>query len=79
MLLSWNVTINVRHYNNKQHHSPTRGGETMACVLVAVDKSGWGCRNGIVCAWFKKKITVENWKNKGISMYILGMLGPLVE
>ena len=25
-------TVNVRHYNNKQHHTPTRGGETMVCV-----------------------------------------------
>ena len=25
-------TVNIRHYNNKQHHSPTRGVETMACV-----------------------------------------------
>ena len=30
--MSWNAKVNIRHYNNKQHHSPTRGGESMACV-----------------------------------------------
>ena len=42
-------TVNVRHYNNKQHHSPTRGGESMACV----GDSGleWvGLREWMVCA-----------------------------
>ena len=50
----------------------------MACV----GGSGleWvGLREWMVCAWFKKKIPFENWKNRSISVYILGMLGPLVE
>ena len=39
-----------------------------------------GLREWMACAWFKKKITLENWKNKNISVYILGtLLGPLVE
>ena len=26
-------TVNIRHYNNKQHHSPTGGVESMACCV----------------------------------------------
>ena len=53
-LVSWNAAANIRHYNNKQHHSPTRGGETMACVggsgLEWVELREW-----MVCA-----VHVEN-------------------
>ena len=50
----------------------------MACVGGSGQE--WvGLREWMACAWFKKTIPFENWNNKSIAVYILGMLGPLVE
>ena len=47
-------------------------------VLVTVDKRGGAAGMDGVCM-VKVENNFENWKNKSISVYILGMLGPLVE